>query len=187
MKISKTHHVTKKGTVKKNPKKDDMFLLRKMLKFEGSAQDYMDSQIEGIILESGKTPEYRHQYYIDEKVNNIIRFFDNAMDNFVIRMMNPTIRKEWDEFKMPTKVSDTKLLKKAFEFEYLNAGWIDDNIRGIELATDPKRGWVDTSYVAEKVASAKRHMRAIQNFATRMNSTTAPELRGVYMKSIGRK
>jgi hypothetical protein len=99
MKVSKTHHVTKQGTVKKNPTKDEMKLLKQVLWFEWLARDYPDSQIQGILVATDRKDGWYDDRYLQEKRHNIVRHIDGALENFIQRMKDPELRKKFEQGK----------------------------------------------------------------------------------------
>jgi len=69
-----------------------------MFKWEDMNPDYMDSQMQGIILEIQKPKEYQHDEYIDEKIRNIKSQFNYTFDNFERRINNKQFPELKDEF-----------------------------------------------------------------------------------------
>jgi hypothetical protein len=75
--------------------------LRKIIKFEQMNPDYPEHQAEGLVFEVDKAVKtnFIDDRYMQEKVDNIIRFYTSVLGNFKDRMMhNPELRKEFIEF-----------------------------------------------------------------------------------------
>ena len=56
---------------------------------------FIEEEIEGIFLELSKPEEHIHQGYIDEKCENIIRFFTGTVKNFQRRSQYSEVRKKF--------------------------------------------------------------------------------------------
>ena len=71
-----------------------------IIKFEDMNPDYPDTQANGIFMETEKsqTDGFCDNSYLAEKVDNIIRFYTETLENFKHRIQDPEIRKEFCEF-----------------------------------------------------------------------------------------
>jgi hypothetical protein len=67
--------------------------IEKVFKYEDMSFDFIEEQLKGLIMELKK--DIKHQEYIDEKCDNIIRHFKGTMENFKDRMNNEYCQKEF--------------------------------------------------------------------------------------------
>jgi len=69
--------------------------MKAVVRFEDLNPDYPSSQMEGIVIETGR--KFQDPRYINEKIDNTKRFYDGLLDNFGRRIKNPEIQKEFHQ------------------------------------------------------------------------------------------
>lgn len=86
------HYGRSREWLKGNPK---FTRLDMMFKWEEMNPEYMESQMEGIIIELQRP--YKDMGYLREKVRNIKSQLNTTIDNFAKRIENPELQKEFIE------------------------------------------------------------------------------------------
>jgi len=69
--------------------------IRKVFKFENLNPDYPEEQMKGLIGELKKPQVEQNQGYITEKVSNIKSHYNNALDNFRLRIRNKNLQEKF--------------------------------------------------------------------------------------------
>jgi len=85
---SHIHSLSAKGV------KQKVDYMRAVVRFEDLNPDYPSTQMQGIKIEVLER-DYKDPNYIDEKIENTKRFYNNLLDNFGNRIKDPEIQKEF--------------------------------------------------------------------------------------------
>ncbi len=67
--------------------------IKKVFEYEDMDWSYIQHQLNGLIMEIKKPKERQAQYYIDEKIANMLRHFEGTVRNFGARMNHETCQK----------------------------------------------------------------------------------------------